>query len=647
MLVHDPVHHQLVLFGGRALDDTNETWTLEGDEWTRHTPAHVPDPRAHAYGLWDSARQRVTVFGGNASGQFDRARIWTWDGSDWSSFVPVSNPPPRRDAAVAYDSARDRIVLFGGVVDGSPDVTLADTWEFDGTGWRAVTPTTSPGDRGAALMGYDVTHQQMVLVNGYSESLGSGRSDTWTYDGSTWTALTNANTPRGSSLRMAWQPREQQLVIAGRRDTGRLTSWSFDGAAWYEQPGASLPLNGLADPGLTFDADLGQLVYLREENQEYRGFHQQAGGWQRFLPVAQPGGADLDQSALYFDAKLGEMRLLTGQAAGSGLQGWRWDGTMWRPLALGGARSPSSAARLSYDGARGVVVAYDGTTYELDADGWEALPTSASPATGGMLAYDPERRRSVAFGGTLSFGVYANATWTWDGAQWAELPLPTSPSPRNHAGMAFDERAGALILFGGMQMLDGRVTRVADTWTLTDNGWVELLPDGPIRLRDTPSMAYDRGRERVVMWAEQYANEAKLWEFDGFGWVGTEAPPIEGTAGIVGYDSAAARLLVHDALGRTWARASGDAPPRPVMSPDAGVADDAGNAVGVNAPPSGQGGAEDPGDSPAAADADAGDLSPRRGGDGCALTARGSEGGNAWLLLLVLGLLAGRVGRTR
>ncbi|HEX6243227.1 MAG TPA: hypothetical protein VFZ61_20075, partial [Polyangiales bacterium] len=309
VLVHDPVRKQLVLFGGRALDDSDETWTLEGDVWTRRSPAHSPAARANAYGYWDSARSKVVVFGGNGAGQIDRATFWSWDGSDWSSSTPAASPPPRRDAAVTYDSARDRVVLFGGVVDGSPDVSLADTWEFDGSRWIETTPALSAGDRGGAMMGYDPVQKRVVMVNGYSEAQRSLRWDTWTYDGSSWKELPSANTPRGGSLRMVWDAAQQKLLIAGRHETGKLTAWYFDGAVWSEQPGATFNLNGADEPSVAFDADAGYVLYLREEGQSYRGFRLRNGSWDQLLPVVQPGPAGAGRGVLFYDAEAGEMRL--------------------------------------------------------------------------------------------------------------------------------------------------------------------------------------------------------------------------------------------------------------------------------------------------------------------------------------------------
>ena len=70
------------------------------------------------------------LFGGYG-GRGGLGDTWTWNGTDWTQRAPAQSPPPRYDHAMAYDSARQRLVLFGGI---TPDF-LADTWTWDGSTW--------------------------------------------------------------------------------------------------------------------------------------------------------------------------------------------------------------------------------------------------------------------------------------------------------------------------------------------------------------------------------------------------------------------------------------------------------------------------------------------------------------------------------
>ena len=52
--------------------------------------------------------------------------------------------PPTAQAGLVYDTARDRLVLFGGF---APGALLADTWESSGTSWARRAHDASPPPR--------------------------------------------------------------------------------------------------------------------------------------------------------------------------------------------------------------------------------------------------------------------------------------------------------------------------------------------------------------------------------------------------------------------------------------------------------------------------------------------------------------------
>src|SRR5688572_20632777 len=100
---------------------------------------------AQAVAKWPSARfghgiayyagtGMTVVFGGEntAAGRTRIGETWLWDGTGWT-LTRTPGPSPRMDVAMVYDQARDRIVLFGG--QGPNGHMLADTWEWDGRAW--------------------------------------------------------------------------------------------------------------------------------------------------------------------------------------------------------------------------------------------------------------------------------------------------------------------------------------------------------------------------------------------------------------------------------------------------------------------------------------------------------------------------------
>ena len=136
-------------------------WTCPAQKlvWTQIKPASSPSARhSHAMG-YDSARQRVVLFGGSTN-IGATADTWEWDGKNWTDVTPTTSPPPQGSHAMAYDSARKRTVLVGA------STKKADTWEWDGKNWIQIKPTTSPTARVLHAMAYDSARQRTVLFGG-------------------------------------------------------------------------------------------------------------------------------------------------------------------------------------------------------------------------------------------------------------------------------------------------------------------------------------------------------------------------------------------------------------------------------------------------------------------------------------------------
>jgi hypothetical protein len=140
---------------------------------------------------YDSARGVTVLFGGcffdpvtHAFTQF--SDTWEWDGTNWALRSPATSPLPRRWHAMAYDSARGVTVLFGGRYQPNPmiaiDDILSDTWEWDGSTWSQQTPATSPPARDMHAMAYDSANGEMVLFGGTLEDV-FDYGDTWVYWG--------------------------------------------------------------------------------------------------------------------------------------------------------------------------------------------------------------------------------------------------------------------------------------------------------------------------------------------------------------------------------------------------------------------------------------------------------------------------------
>ena len=177
-MTFDSVRSRVVLFGGfggpgpGALADTWE-YDAAGSAWTQVADTG-PEACFNAALVFKTAL--IELFGG-VSGPantptpptiFDFS--WEWDGTHWTARQDMG-PGPRVGHAMAYDTARDRMVLFGGAASPLDDplataTALGDTWEQFETG-------TSPGTQPQVvpLMQFTVVPDQVPAVAGNTVSL--------------------------------------------------------------------------------------------------------------------------------------------------------------------------------------------------------------------------------------------------------------------------------------------------------------------------------------------------------------------------------------------------------------------------------------------------------------------------------------------
>lgn len=185
-MTYDRARNVLVVFGGIRIgvtDDSDETWewgTTSG--FVNRKPTVSPTAR-HAHSVvYDSARSRVVVFGGAHGAPLNDT--WEWDGTRWEQRMPPISPPARKGACAAYDSVRKVTVVFGGRPTGDNTKALADTWEWDGSAWRAG--ATGPSARSSCAMAFDSARNQVVMFGGSPRRLGATPSEvndeTWVYE---------------------------------------------------------------------------------------------------------------------------------------------------------------------------------------------------------------------------------------------------------------------------------------------------------------------------------------------------------------------------------------------------------------------------------------------------------------------------------
>ena len=301
--------------------------------WERKQPARSPSPREAAGMVFDSARGRVVLFGGNDETQ-TFADTWAWDGVEWTQLSDAG--PPRSDHGMAYDARRDRVVVFGGLERGA---FRGDTWEWDGLQWRQVADGGTP-QRVWHMMDW-APHLGVSLV--FGGDLGGNFSDVhvWAWDGGAWAVVADGGAGGPPSRRLgalAADPvNRRMLLFAGLNVVPQLTyfadTWQLDDAGWRQ----------LADGG---PSPRGTFAI---------GLHPATGAAVVFGGVTSPTTFADDT--------------------------WLWDGAKWRFLTDAGP-SPRRLRSATVDPVRGVMVLFGGFNGAPLGDTWELRFAALAPDGG-------------------------------------------------------------------------------------------------------------------------------------------------------------------------------------------------------------------------------------------------------------------------
>jgi hypothetical protein len=124
----NPTIGQVVLFGGLADVNPNNTWTYDGTTWTLRSPVNQPRLVYAASAAFVPNINAVILFGGG-SGGVDQNTTWGWFAAagNWRQVATTQSPPPREGAGMAYLPALGRVILLGGQ---DHNGYFNDTWEL-------------------------------------------------------------------------------------------------------------------------------------------------------------------------------------------------------------------------------------------------------------------------------------------------------------------------------------------------------------------------------------------------------------------------------------------------------------------------------------------------------------------------------------
>lgn len=494
-MAYQPERKRVVLFSGQA-SAGNDTWEWDGISWTKRTPATSPPFTSRAAMVYDEANQQTLMFGGFQSGLSNVT--WIWDGHTWSRPSLTLAPSPRDGHLMVYDKARQRIVLFGGRVSGAP-YSVNDTWEWDGTAWRNVTPTVSPEARYSyfpyVVMAYDTVRGQVMLLYGYKY---------WRWDGVSWSQVASSrpsscfNSPQAGPM-VYDEARDRMLLLNYARSTFCVHEmYEWDGSTWASRQVTPMPNQRIR---YAFVSLPNQLMLF--------------------------GGAREDFYPEFDDT-------------------WIWNGTTWHEM-LDDSYVPStlSAAVLEYEhnglsllfGGRATDGSLSGRTFHWQGSRWVQLDPATVPPPRQLhqIARNSDGSRLLMFGGAGAGGVALDDTWLWDGTDW-RLQAPTSrPPARSAHSLTFDTRRGVWVLFGGAS---AGGAYLADTWEYDGTTWRQISPAGAPPARIGATLTYDQRRGVTVLVGGQHAAGllSDVWEYDGTTW--TNVTPMQSIVARMGHSAA-------------------------------------------------------------------------------------------------------------
>jgi hypothetical protein len=560
-------------------------WTLLGD---------VPAPRAGHAAVYDRARDRMLVFGGNSNDLWAESLSGAAAGTFQRLEAGGSVPPPVAMTAF-IDEGKDQLLLF-------PQNALDRAWmlPLDGSGeWQLVGFGAAPhielgfalaADFGARRL-YAYTSGQPEMwelaldgagtwhkLAGAPQSGGFACRDTLVFDGGRLLVL-SGGWPRGDvfalslgadptwtklNTKQAWFDYEatpvydaenRRFLVPGLFDPTSLSSFSLDGPS----PGwAKLSIKGVAPQGLyqasgIYDAARQRLVAFGGGDSESTNFlHNRT--WTLSLgdTLTWSTLGELDDTAPTDDGSA----LVTVAETGAVL---RYGG-----LAPGGL---ASATRR-----------FDAATAR-----WQSLGDT-SPVTMAYGAGAWDGQRLVSFGGYES--PEQDQTWTFDvtKAGWKQIATSgTRPDGRSNHSMIRDPAGDRMLVFGGYRYDANAAGAIYlnDTWAfgIGDQSWSKLDVAGPAPAgRQQHAVAYDEAGQRMFLvggsdqvtsfadtWVLELATEPRWVPVSATG----QAPPAFG-ATHAAFDPVGRRLLVVGVDGTTpatsadgvtvWALSTGDAP---------------------------------------------------------------------------------------
>lgn len=360
----------------------------------------------------------------------------------------------------------------------------AETCEWNGVSWiqRCV---ADPGPREFTALAYDSRRGVVVLFGGHSQQEQQFLADTWEWDGQTWELKATGGPPPRESHALAYDSDRGVTVLFGGYAGGSVVfgdTWEWDGSNWTLRDNSG-PTR--SSPLMTYDSVRHVTLVTGGSEDPTETWGWDGTSWALLAVGGPTPESAYSRNALTFDADRGVAVLLTNT---TGTTIWEWNGVEWQ-WRYANRLSGFSA----FDSARGVVVTLADMTYEWGGERWTlrgpGLPVLRLQTA---MAFDERRGVCVLFGGLRDTPL--GDTWEWNGSEWS-LRATTGPPPRHSHAMAYDAARGVTVLYAGGIATVPNV--IGDTWEWDGSTWTQRTEPAP-PARAWHAMTYDTARQVTV-----------------------------------------------------------------------------------------------------------------------------------------------------
>jgi len=260
-MTYDPVGKNIVLFGGYdGISHLNDTWIFNGKSWVQLRPAVSPSARSASAMAYDVVTKKIVMFGGFSGSQY-LGDTWIWDGAAriWTQATPATQPTPVTLPMVFTDPLNGHAEMVGGY-DGQFYQLI--TWQWTGSDWKKRHPANNITARGAAVVGNDPLHHNVVIFGGLADV---NPVNTWTWDGNNWTEQSPSNQPPWSFYTpAAYDPRLGEVVMFGG-SSGLNQTWAWNGSDWTLLSPVYSPI-AEDSQGMAYDWTSRQMIMFGGEN---------------------------------------------------------------------------------------------------------------------------------------------------------------------------------------------------------------------------------------------------------------------------------------------------------------------------------------------------------------------------------------------